>query len=345
MELFSEVYGLYYRIVADILNRAPLTRAEAQGMAAESGFAESVLQLIPKLLDEGAWPLLEERGGQLHSRLRHPAETPVSLLELRWLTAVLGDPRARLFLADREIARLEELLFEVPPLFNPADFVPFDQYRDGDDYYSFRYIRNFRRVLTALREGTPVQITYHTGAHSSGVREYTGSFLPLRLEYSEKDDKFRAHCAFIRYGKLVRYATINLGRIVETGDSPESYRGRPCDLTGWFARNRSPEPITAEIYPERGAVERFLLEFSAYEKQSEFDEAAGVCRVRLWYPIPDETELLIRILGFGPTVRVLGPERFVRQIRERVMKQVRLLDPEAARNADPAPEAEPALPV
>lgn len=328
MELFSEIYGLYYRIVADILNKAPLTRAEAQKMVSESGFAESVLQLLPKLLDDRAWPLLEERDGRFFTRLRHPFQPPVSLLELRWLKAVLCDPRARLFLADREITRLEELLFHIPPLFDPADFVYFDRCRDGDDYFSHAYIRHFRRVLTALREHTPVQITFRTGAHSGGVRVHTDSYLPLKLEYSEKDDKFRVHCVMIRYGKLVRYVTINLGRILETADSSERYRGGFCDLAGWFARNRSPEPLLVEVYPERNALERFLLEFSAYEKQSEFNGETGVCQVRLWYPMPDETELLIRILGFGPTVRVLGPARFLHQIKERVDNQSRLLKPQ-----------------
>lgn len=324
MELFSEIYGLYYRIAADILARAPLTRAQIQAAVTESGFAESVLQLLPKLLDTHAWPLLDERDGTLYSRLSHPVRVPVSTLELRWLKAVLADPRARLFLADGEIARLEELLFDVPPLFDPADFIYFDRYRDGDDFYSFAYIRHFRSVLTALRERAPLRITYRTGAHGKGVRVHTGSFLPLKLEYSEKDDKFRVHCAVVRRGKPPRYATLNLGRILETAPSQERYGG-PWNPAEGFDRNRCAEPIVAEVFPQRNAVERFLLEFSAYEKQSEFDGETGICRVRLWYPLPDETELLIRILGFGPTVRVCSPDRFLRQIRARVAAQTRLL--------------------
>lgn len=327
MELFSEIHGLYYRIVANILNKAPLSRNEAQRIAADSGFAESVLHLIPKLLDERAWPLLDEQCGKLVSRLRHPARSPVSLLELQWIKAVLCDPRARLFLADRAIVELEELLFNVPPLFDPADFIYFDRYRNGDDYYNFSYIRNFRNVRAALRDRTTLRITYHTGTHNKEARVYSGNFLPLKIEYSEKDDKFRAYGVFIRCGKATRHATINLGRILETTDSAERYDGE-YTLEGWFANARSPEPIVADIYPERNAVERFLLEFSAYEKQSEFSESTGVCRVRLWYPMPDETELLIRVLGFGPTVRVLGPEHFVRQIKKRVSNQIRLLEQE-----------------
>lgn len=331
MELFSEVYGLYYRIAAEILNKAPLTQAEAHKIVADSGFAESVLQLVPQLLESRTWPLLEKREGRLFSRLRHPVRVPVTLLELRWLKAVLADPRARLFLADSEIARLEIALFDVPPLYDGERFHYFDRCRDGDSYYSYAYIRNFRRILRALREKSLVRICYRTGAHSCGVQERTGSFLPLKLEYSEKDDKFRIHCAHIRYGRLIRYATINLGRVLDTADSMERYEGE-AEIEGWFSQARCKEPVVVDVYPERNAVERFLLEFSSFEKQSVFDAKTGVCQVRIWYPAQDGTEVLIRILGFGPAVHVRSPEQFVRQLRERVANQSRLLAAERARS-------------
>ena len=37
-----------------------------------------------------------------------------------------------------------------------------------------------------------------------------------------------------------------------------------------------------------------------------------------------ETELLIQILSFGPVVKVLGPESFLKQVKERVERQQRL---------------------
>lgn len=64
-----------------------------------------------------------------------------------------------------------------------------------------------------------------------------------------------------------------------------------------------------------------MVEFSSYEKQSEYDGETGSCTVTLWYQRDDETEVLIRLLGFGPVVRVLGPKRFMAQMRERVLRQ------------------------
>ena len=54
MELFSEIYGLDYRLTAEILCQAPLSRQEIQTLVAQSGFAESTLHLLPKLLEDKA---------------------------------------------------------------------------------------------------------------------------------------------------------------------------------------------------------------------------------------------------------------------------------------------------
>ena len=48
--------------------------------------------------------------------------------------------------------------------------------------------------------------------------------------------------------------------------------------------------------------------------------------MRLWYQQDDEAEVLIRLLGFGPVVRVLGPEPFAALMRARVARQAALLD-------------------
>lgn len=317
MELFSEIYGTYYRIVGELLAKAPLPAGEIRRMVAESGFGESVLQLIPKLLGH-AWPLLEERDGLWHSRLTHPPRLPVSLLELRWLKAVLADPRARLFLADQEIACLNKTLEKVKPLYDAGRFRYFDRCLDGDPYESDIYIRHFRQVLWALRNGTSLKITYQSGPRGVRARRITGDYLPLKLEYSEKDDKFRVHCAHMGRGRNISHATVNLGRILEIGASREHCMA-PCVLE----EVRCKEPVVVEVLPERNAIERFLVEFSAYEKQSVFEGER--CRVSVWYPRADETEVLLRILGFGPVARVLSPEPFLRQMRRRVREQGRCI--------------------
>ena len=48
----------------------------------------------------------------------------------------------------------------------------------------------------------------------------------------------------------------------------------------------------------------------------------------LRYNKQDETEMLVRILSFGPVIRVTEPERFITLLRERIAQQM-LLTPAA----------------
>ena len=47
-------------------------------------------------------------------------------------------------------------------------------------------------------------------------------------------------------------------------------------------------------------------------------------RVTLKYDRRDRTEMVIRILSFGPTIRVTEPESFISLLRERIEKQKQL---------------------
>ena len=316
MELFSEVYGCYYQVVEEILRAAPLNRRQVEALVGARGYGESTLQLIPKLLDQNAWPLLEEREGLFYSRLEHPPVLPVTALESSWLKALLDDPRIRLFLTDEQLTHLAKALRDVEPLYRQEDVLYFDRYLDGDDYADPDYRRRFQAILTALREGAFLRLAY--APPQSRLR--LGDHRPMRLEYSAKDDKFRVYTAKAWHGAFQGYHVLNLSRIREVGPSAERYCGR-LDLDGWRRRHRCAEPLLLCVTGERNGIERFMVEFSSYEKQSEYDAQTGTCTVRLWYQRDDETEVLIRLLGFGPVIRVLGPARFVELMRERVLRQ------------------------
>ena len=80
------------------------------------------------------------------------------------------------------------------------------------------------------------------------------------------------------------------------------------------------DTVTLELEDRRNALERVLLHFSHLEKETKRLDRTHY-RVTLNYERSDETEMLIRILSFGPVVKVTGPERMVELIRERIRKQ------------------------
>ena len=302
MMLFSEVYGSYFNAVAAILSKAvsgDLTKTDIYDIIGDKAFAESTLN-IPNTLLSGKWPLLTE---QMHTPLKHAPSMPLTTLQKRWLKSLLSDPRIRLF--DVSCEGLED----VKPLYEQDDIVYFDQYRDGDPFEDPSYIEHFRTVLTALREHRDLYVRFQSGKGRQHVWECT----PYRLEYSLKDDKFRL---IISGGD--RPGTINIARIMECVLLDES------DPETLEIPAREKASVVFELTDERNALERAMLHFSHLEKETiKLDDQHY--RVILTYNKDDETELLIRILSFGPMIRVTEPASFIELIRERLDMQKKYL--------------------
>ncbi len=296
--IFNEIYSAYYNTVSGIIAAAVEGRAseaEMKSIISQHAFAESALAIIPAL-KSGKWQLLHP---DMSTPIVHKPDMPLSLLEKRWLKAMSLDPRIKLF-------GEENWDFEgVEPLFTPDDYLVYDKYSDGDPYEDEEYIRRFRLILHALREKKPIEVT----TLNRKGKPFSMLLMPIRLEYSEKDDKFR----LIAGGKR-RTGTINLARILS------------CSLAS--DRGFSPAPpkaqekkeLTLVVRNQRNALERVLLHFAHFEKRA---EQLGRNRylVRLRYERDDETEVLIRVLSFGPMVEVIGPESFRELIIERLKKQ------------------------
>lgn len=327
MELFSELYSTYFRAVESVLRCAQkslLTQGDIQRILSKHAFSESVFYIQPKL-EDGAWPLLEKCEDGYEAR--HPLnwDNPLTTLQKSWLKALLADQRIRLFLEEEDYAKLCAELSDVEPLFRQQDFHIFDQAVDGDEYESQNYQSVFKSFMAACRQNLPLSIGYESG---KGAR-VRGVFWPKKMEYSAKDDKFRAHCVRRFGGKSVPYI-LNLARVefaypVEA-DSPPPLSAEKTDS---LCRE-----VVMEITQERNALERCMVHFAHFEKRTEYDEETDKYTCTLQYNIMDEMEVMIRVLSFGPTVKVLGPESFLSELRQRVDTQTRLLQDEKAAKED-----------
>ena len=296
--LFSEIYGSYFNVVAAVLAEASagcLTDKRMTALIQDKAFAESSLS-IPAALKKEAWPFLDR---DQHTVIQHSPTMPLTVLQKRWLKALLQDPRIALFNPDTTG------LQDVAPLYKPGTFVLFDQYSDGDPYEDENYIACFRTVLQSIREKRMLRIRFrgHTGIRHSLV------CMPYRLEYSSKDDKFRLQSR----GKRNMH-TINLARV------------RSCELLEEYDADSMQIPqehmceLTMLLHDERNALERVLLHFSHFEKETlKLDHR--LYQIKLRYDKDDETELLIRVLSFGPVLEVVAPDAFITLIKERLFKQ------------------------
>ena len=66
------------------------------------------------------------------------------------------------------------------------------------------------------------------------------------------------------------------------------------------------------------------MHFAHFEKQAERLDQDRY-RIRIVYQQEDETEILIRVLAFGPMIRVNSPENFTVLVKERLRRQQALL--------------------
>lgn len=296
--LFSEVYGSYYNAVAKILEKAVqgnLSEKEINDIVLEKAFGESILN-IPSALKSENWKLIDS---DMETPLLNAPSMPLTLLQKQWLRALLNDPRIKLFNPSADG------LEAVEPLYNQEDIIYFDRYSDGDDFENPEYIKNFQTILEALKQNKKLKMKY-TGKQWHG-KEFICS--PVKLEYSSKDDKFRLKA--IAYRKLF---TLNLSRI------------ESCEITAFeinYDLNKYKEEkqsLVILLNDERNALERFMLHFSHLEKEAEKLDDKHY-RITLKYGKDDETEMLIRILSFGPLIKVLLPDSFINHLKNRIYKQ------------------------
>jgi hypothetical protein len=299
--LHSEIYGTYFRTVAAILTRSlagDLNGKTLSEIVRRTAFGESLLT-IPASLTDGRWPLLRP---DLTTPLKRAPGMPLSALEKRWLKSLLLDPRIALF--DPPTEGLED----VEPLFDPEVFVFYDRCADGDPYGDPRYIRVFRMLLCAMEERRRVRVRFQ----SARGRRRSDVCIPYTLEYSAKDDKFRLLASSGRQTLTVNVARIASAVLLDAY-SAEEYR--PV--------NYRETSLTMLLTDERNALERALLHFSDLEKETEQLDGKHY-KITIWYRQVDETEILIRILSFGPVLKVTEPAGLVAQLRARIARQTAL---------------------
>lgn len=312
LQLFHEVYGVYYGTAAAFLRELGGKHcgkaASSLGRLLTDSFADAKVNLL-KLMKEDWMLLLEDPADKtLFSPIQKLPPFPLTTPELRWMKTVFADPRVSLFLPEEGVPALDG----VEPLYTPDQIVYYDRYADGDPFTDPKYRAVFRTVLHAIREHRKLGIRFLS---TNTGKERTVEVCPYRLEYSEKDDKFR----LITCSPDRPPMQINLASVLS------------CEDRGAFLPNAETESVseggkTLELLllDERNALERVLLHFSDLKKKTERIDGDRY-RVTLTYRASDEKEMVMRILSFGSLLKVVSPDSVKEEIRNRILRQHALL--------------------
>lgn len=315
MTLFSEIYNCYFQILKNIIKEENgISQEFLQSEVRVEGFLESPLYILPKLAS-GEWNLLKRDGALYYSRLSKDFYVPLTNLQRSYLKTLLRDSRIRLFLDDTQIAEIDACLGSVPLLWEQDSFYYYDQFCTSDDYSSPEYRKHFRTLLHAMEQKHLVDIEYL----SKTGRRLHHHYFPGRLEYSIKNDKFRLLAVKPPCKHGFRLETLNLDRMtnvqITEDPAPEN-----IDINAIIKKSYYKEPVRLLIHNERNALERTMLHFANYEKNTT-KLADDLYECLIYYNETMETELLIEVISFGPMVKVLGNERFLAQLKARPQKQ------------------------
>lgn len=321
MNFFSDIYNCYYQVMKKILTeKAPLFEKDIRAIIEKEGFKESPFFIMPKIIS-GEWDFFTHKGNIFISKLKSSFAQPLSHLQKCYISALLLDEKIQLFFSKEELIKLKNMFAEYKPLWKPEDFYYYDRFTDKDDFTNTYYISIFQTILSAIKNRQCIKINYK-GKNSTGLH----TLFPCRLEYSLKNDRIRMVAVPVSCFNLLlntRIETYNLCNIYNI-TLLGRYTGEMPDINKIIIKSYYKEPVHLLIKDRRNALERTMLQFANYEKNTiQIDEETYECFI--YYNKNVETELLIEVLSFGPLIKVLGNQEFLGQLKKRLKKQRQLI--------------------
>ena len=279
-----------------------------------------------------------------HSRF-YRSILPLLTVEKRWLLSMLESPWINLFFKKRETDSLKNMLLldGIRPLYTKDSYEIFGQHRDIEDMCADvnalkLYSDTFLSLKNAVRNEWPLNIRYKTQYYEATGKELSGTFAPLWLEYSMRENRFRFFC--YRYDDSKIYS-LNLDRFADIPQIISSITpalskipaGQPSERAGfsriisyYYTANQT--YVTVRFTDFRNTPDRILNEFSAYRKQCIKDPSSGIYTLTIWFNKLDYKDIAIRLMSYAGTVLVDSDDEsgVYKDIRARLDAQKALND-------------------
>ena len=317
MELFDEIYSRNYTAIAKILKQfqsenRPMTGKEISDILTRYNAELTLRELTDNL---GILTKSDHANTYIVRDAFLPApRRPLTFSELSWLRAVSLDRRLSLFLDDEQRDRLTDVLADVPTLYDEDMFCCFDEDICPDDYNSKTYQAVFRKLRKAIRRREYCLIScIDRGDEATTV-------LPVRLCYSQRDGSFTMYAQ----DEDEREITVPLRQILFVkllnsfaGPVKQSAVDK-ASVTIRILSDADPEA-------ERNAVERFMISFSDYQKETRYLSDAGICETTVYFRFEEYENILQTIIAFGPVVKIIQPQSAVKELVMRLKRQKELL--------------------
>ena len=310
--LFNPLYSTYYLAIRNIFEtyitnkKEPLPNETITKIIKKSAYIEAPGELADLIFnDSETTTIFNNSQNTISSPINHIPSFPLTTIELRFLASILQDKRVKMFMSTKVIEELQESLKDVTPLWQTDDIKYFDQNKDGDDFGNKNYVMVFKTILDALNQKKFVHLIY-------GQKNNSDRFTPTHLDYSQKDNTFRLFVKELKYPINLE----NIKSIEITEEKPEKEK-----------KSTVYETLKVEIYDDTSRKYHFnraIRTFSYFKKSCKKTEKENTYELSVDYDKSDESEIVIKILMFGPNMKVLEPIDVANAVQQRVKKQKEL---------------------
>ena len=349
--LFNELFSKHSVTLANAIMRASSLTKESVREIFEAGIKHSFAYYTEEEVCKAAGYLLEyaqekeliDKEGKTRFVVNKKDYLyqllPITKVECRWLLMVLNSPLSKIFIEGKQIDALKKAMQSAPFHTTPFPIEKinyFDQYNKKECerrlnpenemvsqlYHSQEELQFLKMIYQAMIDETEIEITYKTWKKIEKVTICA----PAWLEYSRRDDIFRVWCVD---GEKERIQKVNVNRILvikNLADRKYSLKVEQERIQN--IQDKSMQKLEVEFYEEaKNIPDRILTEFSVWRKRCVYDIKTRKYKMELYYSILDEKEILIRLMSYGPHVKITASDdNFVySEIKRRIEQQKKLL--------------------
>ena len=318
MELFHEYKNKYFHLVFRILNLAKngLYKDEIIKLIENEEYDEKIIgkdfktfegMLLNQYNKVDNFNFLEERDGKYYSILSNEDSIPLkvrfSKLEKSWLNRMIKEPVVQALLGEETLEKLKAAFIEIKE--ESTQLIEFtNKVKNDFDIDLEKLSKDFYTILEGIINEKPI---IYSNVDRNG-NEYNNQLaLPIRIEYSLKDDKFRASLYSLEEKRSIM---VNLHTLkeVKIARNVTSKIKREDVLKKLKEKKYSEIPITIELEDVRGAMERCFMSFSSFERNSR-TISKNKYEIDIYYYTFEEDEVIRKIMSLGPYVKVKSPDR------------------------------------
>lgn len=243
----------------------------------------------------------------------------LSYPEKAWLYSIISDPKAKLFLDNKQIEFLKKLLEDTHnkpyPLSNNDVHIcrlnnkPPYEYTDEQRLF-------FKMIMQAVKEQKYIILTNNA---DNGMIYKDSKLIPYKIEYNNKHDTFSITCYNDISNEIIRIFFTNITKL-KTGEKVPNYLKIKTRIRHELENKRTTAPVIIQINDENNALQRSAYIFAHYERMI-YKENDNLYMKIYYYKEFQQEDIIQGILQLGMFVKLISPDNLVNKIKEIIIKK------------------------